>query len=491
MSKITYLLLTFCGILYVGSTALQISLQDFLGHQLFLLPSFLPWLGVAFATSLLWLGALLSFHIIANHPAAKIAITIHLIATIFRCYTIYAVFSAGSQMNLYFPSYFLVLTTWGLYGICLIYTSEKNRVWLKTAGFYIIGITAVLIVTLIMYLYATDAAYKAAVENFHNKLSWFSELATVPLLVHWVIGWKQTEVSVSRSTLSRMIKLAVFLAGMASAIAGLVVHDRLLHEKPVAKSPEPPATSKDVAHAERFEARTYVDKKGNRLQYRLMKPMHYDTAKKYPVVLCLHGGAGWGTDNIKQVFGSLPAVLLSNYLVREKHPAFLVVPQVSAGYSWGGLPNLETADTIVAELLQNLEKEFKIDRKRRYIAGNSLGGYGTWYFIGKYPKLFAAAIPISGDGDPGLAKQMSQVPIWAFHGAKDINVPVSGSRRMISALRQAGANPRYSEYPDAGHGIWIQVMNTPDLVEWLFKQERKIEYSQINLLSNRLQVQDN
>jgi predicted peptidase len=71
---------------------------------------------------------------------------------------------------------------------------------------------------------------------------------------------------------------------------------------------------------------------------------------------------------------------------------------------------------------------------------------------------------------------MSGVAVWAFHGVKDNNVPVNGSRRMISALRNVGANPKYTEYPDAGHDIWKQVINTPDLIDWLFEQKRGISY---------------
>jgi predicted peptidase len=190
------------------------------------------------------------------------------------------------------------------------------------------------------------------------------------------------------------------------------------------------------------------------------------------MVICLHGGAGWGTDNVKQVNGSLPAVMLSNYLIREQHPAFLFVPQISGAYSFGGLPNLKVADDIILEAIQSLDSRFKIDKSRFYVAGNSLGAYGVWHFIGKYPNTFAAAIPISGEGDIDKAPEMINTAVWAFHGKKDINVPVSGSREMIRAIRLAGGNPLYTEYPDADHDIWKKVINTPGLVDWLFSKQK-------------------
>ena len=86
--------------------------------------------------------------------------------------------------------------------------------------------------------------------------------------------------------------------------------------------------------------------------------------------------------------------------------------------------------------------------------------------------MFAAAIPVSGGGDPKLAPKAVHVAIWAFHGAKDKNVPVSASREMIQAIKQAGGNPKYTEYPDLDHNIWDQVSKTPGLWEWLFAQKR-------------------
>jgi predicted peptidase len=120
-----------------------------------------------------------------------------------------------------------------------------------------------------------------------------------------------------------------------------------------------------------------------------------------------------------------------------------------------------------------LEKEFKIDVSRRYVMGESLGGYGSWHFITARPKMFAAAVPICGGGDPSQANTIADLPVWAFHGAKDRSVPVRLSREMIEAMKQAGGNPKYTEYPDEGHIISKQVMDTPGLLDWVFEQSQK------------------
>jgi pimeloyl-ACP methyl ester carboxylesterase len=76
-------------------------------------------------------------------------------------------------------------------------------------------------------------------------------------------------------------------------------------------------------------------------------------------------------------------------------------------------------------------------------------------------------------GDAKLAAKVIDIPIWAFHGAKDRNVPVTGSREMIAAIKSAGGEPRYTEYPDQAHNIWYQVTVTPGLLDWLFAQSKE------------------
>ena len=101
-----------------------------------------------------------------------------------------------------------------------------------------------------------------------------------------------------------------------------------------------------------------------------------------------------------------------------------------------------------------------------------MGGFGTWSVIERYPEMFAAAIPLCGAGDPTQAAKLTKIAIWAFHGAKDEAVSVEGSRSMINAIRKAGGNPRYTEYPDTNHDVWTKAFNEPELLPWVFAQKR-------------------
>jgi predicted peptidase len=125
------------------------------------------------------------------------------------------------------------------------------------------------------------------------------------------------------------------------------------------------------------------------------------------------------------------------------------------------------------EAIEQLQKEFSIDAARLYITGLSMGGYGVWDAIQRHPDRFAAAAPICGGGDPAQAKRISDIPLWAFHGAKDTAVKPQRSREMIEAIKAAGGDPKYTEYPDAEHNSWSPTYANPDFYAWLFAQRKK------------------
>ncbi len=135
---------------------------------------------------------------------------------------------------------------------------------------------------------------------------------------------------------------------------------------------------------------------------------------------------------------------------------------------------------LTKELLDALQKQYTgIDANRLYITGLSNGGYGTWDAIERWPDYFAAAVPISGAGDPSKAAVLKNLPIWAFHGSDDTTVPVEGSRDMIAAIQTAGGLPKYTELTGMGHVIWPYVysLNTssqrvPGFFAWLFSQHK-------------------
>ncbi|MEX0728325.1 MAG: prolyl oligopeptidase family serine peptidase, partial [Planctomycetaceae bacterium] len=215
--------------------------------------------------------------------------------------------------------------------------------------------------------------------------------------------------------------------------------------------------------ADRFEKLAFESSDKQMLPYRFLKPAAPVADQKYPLVVFLHGAGERGTDNIAPLVHGVKTFASDEFL--EKYPCFVVVPQCPEEMKWVDVDWTLDAGTMPAEptgpmrwtqeLIDKLIAEFPIDNKRLYITGLSMGGFGTWDAIQRYPEKFAAAAPVCGGGDPNQVKQCANVPIWAFHGAKDEVVKVNRSREMIAAIKALGGKPRYTEYPEVGHDSWV------------------------------------
>lgn len=231
-----------------------------------------------------------------------------------------------------------------------------------------------------------------------------------------------------------------------------------------------------AAQGSGFVPRTYQNARGETMPYRLFIPRGYDRRRQYPLVLWLHGGAGRGGDNLKQISGGNTAGshVWASPGNQSRNPCFVLAPQCPDGEMWASVETPEPTGQLrlVLELLRELEATFSLDTRRLYVTGQSLGGFGAWALVSELPDKFAAAIPVCGGGDERAASRLTRVSIWAFHGEKDESVSVERSRKMIAAVRRAGGAPRYTEYKGAGHVIWDRVFAEPELLTWAFAQRR-------------------
>ena len=225
---------------------------------------------------------------------------------------------------------------------------------------------------------------------------------------------------------------------------------------------------------ELFEAHTFSGEQGETLPYRLMRPQHEKPGETYPLVLFLHGSAGNGDDNIGNLTDTDTTELMATDAMREKHPAYVLVPHCPVDHSWIKNIRRSTFPEVKHLLLGMLDEVCAgcaVDMARIYVTGLSRGGFGVFGMVAARPDLFAAAVPLCGGWDPADASLMASVPFWVFHGAADHTVETDYSRNMVKALSEAGADVTYTEYPGVGHNCWTQGYGTEAVWEWLFAQK--------------------
>lgn len=225
-----------------------------------------------------------------------------------------------------------------------------------------------------------------------------------------------------------------------------------------------------------FRKEVYVNKKGDRLPYRLYVPLGYDKNRKYPLLVWLHGTDGRGTDNLKQL--TKQNQLATHFWIRKdvqlSFPVLLFVPQCPVGQNWAD-PELNQPGLylqMTREALVKIQLQYSIDPDRIYAGGQSMGGLGIWSLLQKYPGLWAGAIVISAYDNFTDIPAIAQVPVWVFQGDADESVPVTMVRDMVRQLQKANGNVRYTEYHHANHDVWNQAFGDPDLLPWLSAQHR-------------------
>ncbi|HUV40473.1 MAG TPA: prolyl oligopeptidase family serine peptidase [Sedimentisphaerales bacterium] len=233
----------------------------------------------------------------------------------------------------------------------------------------------------------------------------------------------------------------------------------------------PRVSSKEDVSADGVQIRLQQHKKFEkaiiktiRCEYLIFLPEGYGrTRKSWPVILFLHGAGERGNDIEKLRLHGLPRIVET-----RKDFAFIVVSPQCPMTSWW-----PQEQELLINLVREVVKKYEVDTERIYLTGLSMGGFGTWSLACRYPDYFAAIAPICGGYEPFLAGSLKDVPVWAFHGAKDEVVPVSRSEDMVEAVNAAGGDAKLTVYPDAGHDAWTATYNNDELYKWFLEHRKK------------------
>jgi predicted peptidase len=208
-----------------------------------------------------------------------------------------------------------------------------------------------------------------------------------------------------------------------------------------------------------------VISKRDRLNYLLFLPRDYGkpATDRWPLILFLHGAGERGDDlDLVKKYG-LPLRLET----WPECPFVVVSPHCPTDSYWTF--KLDALDALLDHVLET----YAVDADRIYLTGLSMGGLGTWLLAMIRPDRFAALAPVSARGNRTTACLIKHLPIWVFHGAKDDVVPVGESERMVDALKDCGAAVRFTVYPEAGHGGWMDTYGNPELYEWFLQHRRR------------------
>jgi predicted peptidase len=295
---------------------------------------------------------------------------------------------------------------------------------------------------------------------------------------------------------SLRIRIATAIAGLATALAVLLM---------ASPAPAQPADARGPGDGRgpgrgfggfiqsndpRVQNRTYHFADTNEdLPYCMFVSSKVSKDRKAPLIISLHGlGAG-------------PGIMCRGKAIdlAEQGGYVFVAPM---GYNIGGWygspvmkfdgrrgrgPALPPAPDNLAELsekdvltvLAMMRKEFKVDEKRTYLMGHSMGGAGTYFLGSKHAKEWAAIAPIApaaflmNDTRAEILKGIKDagVPMFVTTGDADEAVPVANTRMWAATMKELKLKYEYKEYPGVTHGPIIEAA-MPDIFAF-FRAHKK------------------
>lgn len=206
----------------------------------------------------------------------------------------------------------------------------------------------------------------------------------------------------------------------------------------------------------------------------------------FPLLIFLHGVGETGNSQenpeiLDDILIHGPPKLIDKNKWNPTKPMVVVSPQCHEGW-W----NADKLKDFVEYILKN----YKINVRRIYVTGLSMGGMGTFSYIGTYgdSAWVAAAVPICGSGTLNQAGNFYKTPIWAFHGDADFTVPHQGSMDMVEEINRYHpmVDAKVTIYPGVGHDSWTRTYDgtgmgdesedyapfNQDIIDWMLQYER-------------------
>jgi hypothetical protein len=229
-----------------------------------------------------------------------------------------------------------------------------------------------------------------------------------------------------------------------------------------------------IAQAQQANAQLTSEVTSNLVGYLQYLPDGYNSStSNYPVVISLHGIKERGTTStdvniIKNAAWTVANVGIPHYIkLGQKYPFIVIAPQLKTSY--GTWP----ADYVMS-VINYVKTKLRIDPRRIYLTGLSLGGYGVWRTAGAYPNVFAAIAPVCSGGNDlshACAIAASNLPAWAFHGDADKVVSYTVDTKMINAINNCTPKPsplaKMTIYPGLTHIIWDKVYKESGVLTWM------------------------
>ncbi len=215
----------------------------------------------------------------------------------------------------------------------------------------------------------------------------------------------------------------------------------------------------------------------------ILKPHDFDPAKKYPLIVEIHGGP-----NTQYGYGFFHEMQM---LAAQGYVVFYTNPRGSCGYgydfanavrgAWGEKDSLD-----IMEGVDTLLKRGYIDEQRMGVTGGSYGGFMTNWLIGHHQRFkvavtdrcvsnMASMFGVSDFGwtfaddeldttpwenlekymrmSPIKYVQNMQTPLLIIHSEQDLRCGIEQAEQLFTALKYMGREVQFVRFEGQSHGL--------------------------------------
>lgn len=223
--------------------------------------------------------------------------------------------------------------------------------------------------------------------------------------------------------------------------------------------------------------------------YGLYLPKNFKAAKKYPLVIMLHGAGSNHRLALRRVFGKSNVPGETDVEATRYFPAWRDVDYIVASpYARGTMGYQSIAEKDVYDMLADVKRRFPIDEDRVYLTGLSMGGGGTLWLGLSRPDIWAAIAPVCPappDGTDELAPNALNYPVHIFHGDADPVVRPAGVREWVKRFDSLETKIEYTEYPGVGHNSWENAYRDGFIFTWFAKFRRNRYPERVRFVTSR------
>ena len=193
-------------------------------------------------------------------------------------------------------------------------------------------------------------------------------------------------------------------------------------------------------------------------------PSDYTQEKKYPLIIFLHGGI-----SVDSYYSFIGRDNTRNSFYEFENDKYIIAAPIKLEIDW-------EPDKII-DVIYNITLNLNVDKSRIYLTGLSMGGRGTFIVAAKYPKKFAAIMPLSPHHEPfsyiPLFKQLKNIPVWMSHGDIDRISSYKMAKIMADSLKKINPNVKFVTKKNTGHWGWNNIYSDSTNISWLMSWKKK------------------